>query len=225
MKTIIVTFAKGNPRYIHAARAQEESLRAKGYNGAFRCYDLENQLGCPSHKDVPYAFKAFAIKKAFDEGYDNIIWLDSVIQAVAPIDKLLAHVEETGFVFFDNYTYTIGSYCNQNCKEVYDITEEELQAPMIMACVMGFNREHAAQFIADYYQGALNGSFRGEWDGEDRHRHDQTVASLLIKRHNLPILQGHETYFMYFAMTGLEFVYNDKKFHLTRGEDVCLMSI
>lgn len=222
MKTIIITFAQGNPRYIHAARAQEESLRAKGYNGAYRCYDHENQIGSPSHKSVPYAFKAFAIKKAFDDGYETIIWLDSVVQAVAPIDKLISHIQETGFAFFDNYLFTVGSYCNQECKDIYQLTESELQAPMIMACVMGFNREHAGQFIQEYFEGANNGSFIGDWE---THRHDQTVASLLIHRHNLPILQGHETYFMYFFMTGKKFIYNDTEIHLTRGEDVCLMSI
>jgi hypothetical protein len=222
MKTIILTFAKGNPRYIHAARSQEESLRAKGYNGVYRCYDHENQLECPPHSSVPYAFKAFAIKKAFDEGYENIIWLDSVVQCVAPLDKLIAHVEETGYAFFNNYTYTIGSFCNDNCKEIYQLTDTELQAPMIMACVMGLNREKAKEFIDQYYEGALNGSFVGSWDN---HRHDQTVASLLINRNNIPILQGHETFFMYYFMVGLEFEYNNQLIKLDRGTDVCLLSI
>jgi hypothetical protein len=222
MKTIILTFAKGNPRYIHAARSQEESLRAKGYNGVYRCYDHENQLECPLHSSVPYAFKAFAIKKAFDEGYENIIWLDSVVQCVAPLDKLIAHIEETGYAFFDNYTYTIGSFCNDNCKETYQLTDTELQAPMIMACVMGLNRYKASEFIEQYYQGALNGSYVGSWDD---HRHDQTVASILINKLNLPILQGHETFFMYYFMVGLEFEYNEKSIKLDRGTDVCLLSI
>lgn len=222
MKNIVISFAKGNPRYIRAAQAQGESLRAKGYNGAYRCYDHENDVGSPLHTDVPYAFKAYAIKKAYDEGYDNILWLDSVVQCVAPLDKLFEHIQETGYAFFNNYTYTVGSFCNENCKKVYNITEAELQAPMIMACVMGMNREKANDFIDAYFEGAQNGSFIGSWED---HRHDQTVASLLINRQNLPILQGHETFFMYYFMLGLEFEYNNQSFKLDRGADVCLLSI
>jgi hypothetical protein len=222
MKNIIITFAKGNPRYIAAAKVQKQSLIAKSYTGEYVCYTSENQLGSPMHQDNPYAFKAYAIKKAFDEGYDNILWLDSVVQCVAPLDKLFEHIEQTGFAFFDNYTYTIGSFCNDSCKAIYGITETELQAPMIMACVMGLNRDKAKDFIAQYYEGALNGSFVGSWDD---HRHDQTVASLLINRNNLPILQGHETFFMYESCTGVQFEYNNQSFKLDRGADVCLLSI
>ena len=222
MRNIIVTFAKGNPRYIAAAKAQKQSLIAKGYTGEYICYTSEKQLGCPNHKDNPYAFKAYAIKKALDDGYDNILWLDSVVQCVAPLDKLFEHIQDTGFAFFDNYTYTIGSYCNDSCKSIYNITETELQAPMIMACVMGLNRDKANVFIDQYYEGALNGSFVGSWDD---HRHDQTVASLLINRNNLPILQGHETFFMYYFMVGLQFEYNNQLIKLDRGADVCLLSI
>lgn len=222
MRNIIITFAKGNPRYIRAARAQEESLRAKGYNGTYRCYDHENQLGCPMHQDNPYAFKAYAIKKAFDDGYDNILWLDSVVQCTAPLDKLFEHIEQTGYAFFNNYTYTIGSFCNDSCKAIYSITDTEMQAPMIIACVMGLNRGKAKDFIEQYYEGALNGSFLGSWED---HRHDQTVASLLINRNNLPILQGHETFIMYESWTGVQFEYNNQLIKLDRGADVCLLSI
>ena len=87
---------------------------------------------------------------------------------------------------------------------------------------MGLNRYKASDFIEQYYQGALNGSYVGSWDD---HRHDQTVASILIDRLKIPILQGHETFFMYYFMVGLEFEYNDKQFKLDRGTDVCLLSI
>jgi len=47
----------------------------------------------------------------------------------------------------------------------------------------------------------------------------------LINKLNLPILQGHETFFMYYFMVGLEFEYNEKSIKLDRGTDVCLLSI
>ena len=45
-------------------------------------------IGCPVHNDVPYAFKAWAIRAARDVGYDLVLWADSCILPNGSLEPL-----------------------------------------------------------------------------------------------------------------------------------------
>ncbi len=53
--------------------------------------------GSPSHQDVPYAFKAFALQSAWADGAGTLLWCDSCIIPVKPLDELWERIERDGY--------------------------------------------------------------------------------------------------------------------------------
>lgn len=225
---VIVNFANG-----HFAGQQDRlkySLIEHGYSGDILLFNNENQLpGCPGHQNVPYSFKPYSIMEAVKKGYDYILWIDSPIVAIKPLDKIFEHIKTEGYCFFNNIGHELGKWTSDACLKKHSIgREESFNIKMIMACCMGFNMIHASSedFINEYYKAATDGiSYIGSWtNGANEvstdkrvmgHRHDQSVASILIHKLNLNILTGNETFFMY----------DSHKLVMTTGNDVCLLSI
>ncbi len=197
MSTIILTFAKGNPRYIKSQRAQEISLKAVGYTGAYRAYFEESDIpNCPSHDEVRYGFKAYAIEQAMKDGYDTIIWLDSVVQAIGSLQPFIDEINRSGGVFFNNIDYPLKDWVNDDCLGIYGLTRKDIEnTKQIMACCFGVNVKtgFGNQLMRGYIEGAKNGAFNGDWGD---HRHDQSVISLLLNN-DARIVTGHETFFIY----------------------------
>lgn len=241
MRTVIINFANQVGRYRLMQDRLSQSLDKVGYDGDRMFYNHEAHISgdCPYHKSddlslhsqgrvVPYGFKAYAIKKALDQGYDNIIWADAAIYATKDISKFIKHIEKEGYIFFDNIGFSIGDYTSDKCLEKFGWNRAKaFNHKMIMACLMGFNRNSpvALEFIEKYYQAARDGvSYIGSWhntNGEvssdlrvKGHRHDQSVASILIEDLGMKITNAQETFFAYTAHKGI----------LKISDDVCFWS-
>jgi hypothetical protein len=212
--TIVLNFANDKGNYRRMQTRLYNSLISVGYDGDIWLFNDEKEISedCPTHEEVPYAFKAFAIKKAIDAGYENIIWMDSAVYAVKPIDTFLHHIKTVGFVFFDNIGFTVGDYTSDACLDKFGWSRQRaFDTKMIMACCFGINvtKSKSKEFFDRYLQASKDGvSYLGAWinnDGEvstdDRvrgHRHDQSVASIVINELNMEILRGQSSYFAYF---------------------------
>jgi hypothetical protein len=240
MKTVILNFANQNGRYIQMQNRLKQSLERVGYKGDIKFYNHEEHISgdCPYHKSddpnlhargrvVPYAFKAYAIKRAVDEGYENIIWMDAAVYASKDITPFIAEIEKVGYAFFDNIGFSVGDYTSDKCLENFKWTREKaFNAKMIMACVMGINTksQEAMEFFKAYYDASRDGSYLGSWhntNGEvsedlrvKGHRHDQSAASIIIHDLGLAILNAQETFFAYSSHKGI----------LKISESVCLWS-
>ena len=53
-------------------------------------------MGSPSHKDVPFAFKAYALTAAAT-ACDTLLWADACILPIKPLDKLWERIERDGY--------------------------------------------------------------------------------------------------------------------------------
>jgi hypothetical protein len=223
-KKFVVSFANGVGHYAKAMLRLEQSLRSVGFGGEFEIFkgvnDLEH-IGSPHHRGlpgaVPYAFKAHAIKKAMDEGAEDLLWMDSVVYATKEIHRIWEHIQRDGYLFFDNLGFSVGDYTSDSCLAKHGMTREDaFRAPMIMACVMGFHVSNPVtkKFLERYIAAATDGvSYQGcdniekSWTNEDLqvsqdmrckgHRHDQSVASIIINQMNLKITNAQQTYFAY----------------------------
>ena len=71
----IVSVATGG--YVPLQERLMESLRSAGYRDAVIRWTNELPPGSPSHEDVPYGFKVFAIQEAFRRGHTSILWLST----------------------------------------------------------------------------------------------------------------------------------------------------
>ena len=187
-RTAVVNYAKGG-WYPNAVERLKKSFDDNGFDGDYHLYTDESQLGCPSHQEMPYAFKAYALNKARD--YDYVIWADAGIQLVKPFSKFTDHLEEHGY-FFPLNGWDTGTWCSDAALPLLGITREEsFNYPHMMACVMGFNMhdERCRKFLDKYLEHSKDGSFKGAWINTNNevsfdrrvlgHRHDQTAASVI----------------------------------------------
>lgn len=229
---VLVSFADGASNYSKALMRLELSLKQVDFDGRFKGINDYAHIGSPFHKGskdaVPYAFKAYSIKKAIEEGGRYILWCDSPVYATKSIEPVFNHIKEHGYLFFDNLGYSIGDYTSDACLEKNGMTREEsFNSKMIMACVMGFDiqNQQAKEFLDKYIDAASDGiSYVGDWTNENLqvsndmrckgHRHDQSLASILIKKMGLTITNAQQTYLAYAAHKGL----------ISISDSVCLWS-
>lgn len=223
MQRTVVSFADGAGNYAKALMRLELSLKQVGFDGKVKMINDYDHINSPHHKgssnSVPYAFKALSIKKTMEEQNNKglLLWCDSVVYATKNIDPILDHIKEHGYLFFDNLGYSIGDYTSDACLNVFGMTREEaFNSKMLMACVMGFDleNEQTQKFLNAYIDAALNGvSYHGSWTNENLqvsndmrvkgHRHDQSVASILVKQMKLNITNAQQTYFAYTSHKGM----------------------
>lgn len=212
MKKCVVSFADSSGDYKKKLIRLEESLKGK-FTGDFVAWNNTKDIGCEPHQVIPYKFKAYAIKKAIELGYDSILWCDSPIVAVKDIQPVFDYIEKHGYIFFDNIGHPLGKWTNDKCLEYFGVTREEaMDIQMIMACCMGFSLHNltAARFLGDYIALA-DELYPGSWA---EHRHDQTVASFLIHEYGMDIIKGQDTFFAYQSHSNV----------LTISNTVCLIS-
>ena len=99
-KQVVVSFADKAGSYQRAMKRLEDSLQQTGFDGQFLGYTDYAEIGSPTHKgdanSVPYAFKAFSIKKAMESGADLLLWCDSPVYATKSIQPIFDHINEHG---------------------------------------------------------------------------------------------------------------------------------
>jgi hypothetical protein len=210
MKKTVVSFADGVGNYMKAMNRLELSLQGN-FDGTFKGVNDYGHIASVQHKEVPYQFKAKSIYKAMEDGGELILWCDSVVYAKQSIEPVFDHIKEYGYLFFDNIGFTVGDYTSDACLAHFGVTREEaFKMPMIMACVMGLNIHNSTtqEFIRQYVAASEDGlTYPGAWSNKNAevsydlrvqgHRHDQSVASILIHKLGMEILKGNETFFMY----------------------------
>jgi hypothetical protein len=208
-KQCIVSFADGTGSYRKKLQRLEQSMKGN-FSGDLLLFTDYKEIGSPRHDEIPYAFKPYAIQKAIDLGYEQILWCDSPIYAKQNIQPVFDHIYEYGYVFFDNIGYSLGDYTNDKTLKHFNITRESaFKIKMIMACCMGFASTYDpdANGLFQTYKRLSEELYPGEWDNDeltesqDRrvkgHRHDQSVMSALIYRNRMKILKGQDTFFAY----------------------------
>jgi hypothetical protein len=223
----VVSFADGAGHYAKALMRQELSLLQVGFipaeGNTFKGINDYGHINSPQHKgapdSIPYAFKALSIKKAAEEQdwKGLLLWCDSVVYATKSIQPIFDHIKKHGYLFFDNIGFSIGDYTSDVCLRQFNMSREEaFDSKMIMACVMGFDLENPStkEFLDKYIAAATDGhSYPGSWTNENLqvsndmrckgHRHDQSVASILIKQMGLSITRAQDTFFAYASHKGL----------------------
>ncbi len=157
--------------------------------------------------------------------YCPLPWVHSSLQNGNTILPCCAFMDSGEFMdqgkfedlFFDNIGFSIGDYTSDVCLRQFNMSREEaFDSKMIMACVMGFDLENPStkEFLDKYIAAATDGhSYPGSWTNENLqvsndmrckgHRHDQSVASILIKQMGLSITRAQDTFFAYASHKGL----------------------
>ena len=168
-------FKKGQERLI-------KSLKKKT-NADIFLYTAEQQVKAPFHSKNNYAFKVYAIEAAIKKGYKTILWLDASLFVIKNLDPLFKIIEEKGY-FFQDGGYKNNQWTNQKAKEYFGTDEGDMMA----ACVIGLNLEdkRTRKFFRLWKKSMKDGQFNGSWDD---FRHDQTCASLIAYKLDMPLFK------------------------------------
>ena len=197
MRKAIVTAAFGNDRHRFGKLFSDKLGRwTSGFiahgEGAFLLAFKELPSDCPSHLDVPFAFKAYAILAAIRAGFTSVLWADVSVVAVRSISPLWAKTEDDGYWLTDNGNWNCGQWACDTALPLLGVDREEaFRIPMISgaAFALNFEKEVAFDFFLRYMAAARDGAFAGPFENSENeasadprvlgHRHDQTAASVI----------------------------------------------
>lgn len=195
MKRCLISYAKnGRERYEDALdRNLFEANKHTDVDKNFFKGTLPQ--GCPTHQEVPYAFKPYIFKEMFDKGYTQVIWVDSTIVLSKDLFNIWNYLKANGVLAFHNLGHPLRSWISDIALAELKISEEELDdIEQIMACVVGFDISHPVgkKVFDEWYKLAEekisfqnNGSNR---KGFKAHRHDQAVLSGLLWQNDVKLL-------------------------------------
>lgn len=195
MKDLIISLAV-NGREDYTARLEGLVSSLTEWTGDVRIYK-EFPKWCRPHTQIPYAFKYDLIKKAIDDGYQRIFWVDSIMRLV-PGKNISELLDEAplGIVAFHNlghplYPKYISDKAAQNLKDFYiDITS--IESTWGGALGFDFNKELPNLILKELFNQIDIGSFDelgSIREGFVGHRHDQSVLSVLFHYTQVPLLE------------------------------------
>lgn len=180
MSRCVVSLATG--RYIPGMNRLQKSLNGTPFMG----WRDTMPPGSPSHLDVPYAFKGFALAAAANAGHTTLLWADACILPIADLEPLWEKIEAEGCWISKN------GYRNSEwtCNEAYPLLgvtrEQNHEIEHVVATTFGLSLMHPVgrAIFDEYFHLAQNGAFRGPWKGGIgiQHRHDQTGLSVAAWR-------------------------------------------
>ena len=197
----IISLATKNSRYVDAIARLSDSLRNNADGIDFLGFIHERSVDAPLHNEVPYGFKIYAIAKAMELEYTEVLWLDASVFAVAPVNSIFDIISEQGYFFEGNGCF-LGEWCNDKTLEYYEIDRDTaMSIPMVQGGFLGFNlaSDIGKKLFYQLNEAYDEGLFEGMWDNVDRscsadervrgHRHDQSCMSAIV--HNLGVEFSH----------------------------------
>jgi hypothetical protein len=219
-KTCIINYAEacwwkgGGTWYPQGQARLVQSLKDTG-NSDLTCFAWKNadELGCPSHADVPYAFKPYALQRAKEDGYELVLWCDASVWAIKNIQPVFDHLAKHSHLFFHNSN--IGRFTSDACLDGFNLSRDKaMNMDGLMGICMGFNLTMPVtqEFLQQWLAKAKDGfSFPGTWNNDQQqvskdprcvaHRHDQSVASIIACNLGMKTVIGPETFFTYYEPT------------------------
>ena len=111
-KSCVVNFANGAwyPRGQQRLYQTIMQHTDRSYPFDFLAINNYDDIQCPRHDQLPYAFKYKSVEKAAAMGYVNILWLDCSMYAIKAIDPIFRHLEKYGYAVtwseFNNAQWT-----------------------------------------------------------------------------------------------------------------------
>lgn len=197
-KRLVMTLGVGG-NYALGVERCVAGLKANGYKGEVWAHTSYPE-GCPTHQEMPYAFKAWLLERAIRAGFEQVLWLDAACVPVKSLARLWYEIERDGCALPFS-PLSIGEWCSDACLEAMEVTREQVMAmkPSLWNCVCGLDlRQELPSELARRWCALRTDAriFGGPWTNEARqcsadarvkgHRHDQTAMTILAYRLGLP---------------------------------------
>lgn len=191
-----VSFASGT--YKEPQKDLVQSIRKYNPEVPVFAFTDFQEIGSPSHRDNPYAFKVYCVDKLRKCGYKTIFWCDSVLRLTQPIDTLLSDIHERG-VYLQKDGWNSAQWANDKCLEYFGLTRDQAESiGSAYACFMAFDFTNpiTETFFTKWKQACDDGIFKGAWNNSQQteskdprcrgHRHDQVCAEIIGNQLEIP---------------------------------------
>jgi hypothetical protein len=175
--------------------------------------------GCPSHRERPYAFKAYALKQASEHNWigksATLLWCDSCILPIRSFEPIWEKIERDGYLImrngFSNYEWTndaaypeLFTWIKNSARPDVDLKQaRELNKTIehVVGGFFGISLAHpSGRAILNqlYHLASSTTAFCGPHTGPIgvKHRHDQTALSVIAWRNECVLTEPPE-YFSY----------------------------
>ena len=188
----VVSFANRRGQYMKMLARLSDSLR-NNYDGEFMAFVGESSLNCPLHSEVPFAFKIKALEKAVEQGYEQILWLDSSCYAIANMQPVFEEIKKDGVIFQDAGHY-LRTWTNNRTLKYFDIDHDEaMEVKMIgNAGFVGFDMKNpiGKEFFERWKQSMYDGQFNNsdtlcKDERFIQHRWDMSCSSAVMYKMGL----------------------------------------
>jgi hypothetical protein len=147
-----------------------------------------------THQEVPYQFKPFAFQYCREQGYEQVIWMDSSTLILRDVVHVFETLTSMQFMMPDNPGCTEYRFTADDALEKMGCSLEEAKTFFqIMACVMmmDFRFKRPNEVLDEWLHYSMDGvtfigaggSRREDYGG---HRHDQSCMSYLLKKRAIP---------------------------------------
>jgi hypothetical protein len=187
MKGFVVNVATG----AHYVKGQKRLTQALGGGATMLTWTDMLPAGSPSHAEVPYAFKAFALKDAAERGNSLLLWADASILPIAPLGPLFDRIYEDGYWISKNGWKNSEWTADSAYADLGISRQDNATVPHVVATVFGISAQHSMgrAILAEYLRLAKTRAFCGPWRncketpcgpaGVLGHRHDQVALSVI----------------------------------------------
>ena len=153
------------------------------------------EIGSPTHKENPYAFKLYAIQNVLEKGYHTILYMDASLYPIRRLDPIFDVIENEG-MFAQHAGHMCGTWANDECLEYFGITRDEaMEMPMYgNAGLLGLdlNIPEIMNFYVKWRDSMEAGMFKGAWNNNEQtesederckgHRHDMVCGSIVMNQ-------------------------------------------
>lgn len=186
--------------YTDGVNRLRKSLELVGYDGGLLTRS-EYPEGCPTEEEARKAYKPYLLKEAADQGYKQLLWVDSSVWAIRPLGKLFNLIRHIGWHFIID-VWNTGQWSTDASLEALGVTREESwDIWHLESGVVGLSMdcEKSREFLDEWFRAANDGkSFPGpRWSPHQQnpghgdvgfcsddprvlgHRADQTAASII----------------------------------------------
>lgn len=143
-------------RYLPYLGRLISSLLAQGKPAdAFVKWSEKWPPGSPPHGDLHYAFKFHAVKHMFDQGCDEIMWLDAACRAVGDVTPVWEETARRGVyvVYGDTIFEPLGEWISDAALDYFHVTRDEaMKIPLCGGAVVGLDmrQSKAIDFFAKW---------------------------------------------------------------------------
>jgi len=200
MSFCVVNFSNG-AWYPKGQHRLEVSISKFGHS--FIKFDNYSVINCPTHQENPYAFKIYSILKAYNMGYQKVLWMDSSAWAIRSLSEIDKIIEQDG-IFLEYGGERVGTWTNDFTINYFNTNRTELMdIPVVVAGISGFNfgNQKSIDIFSEWKKACDSGCFKGAWNNNNLsessderckgHRHDLSSLSILASKYQAKIQQPH----------------------------------